>query len=337
MKIQILIAAVDNDYSERLSSVLSQDYADTFIVSVCSSPSSLSELLTAHKYDVALLDAELITENLLLSNISLPLLLSENFASVEQINILKIQKYQRVSGLVSDILERYAKILPASTDVRGKKTTRLTAVYSPGGGTGKTSVALAYAAKLAYGGSQVTYFELETFSSIPLYFDNSGKSISSILAGLNEGNIELLLQSVRQKDHLTGISYFCAPETYADMGVLTAEEIKLLFSALAEITDELVADLPNECNEVTQTVLEMANSVLLVTDHTKTSAEKLRQFTTQHNIFAQISEKTALIANKSGRLPEVRTLASAALPLIQSDDCKTVLKMLTEELRRVNI
>jgi cellulose biosynthesis protein BcsQ len=337
MKIQLLIAAADSDYSERLSSVLSQNYADTLIVSVCSSSSRLSELLETHQYDIALLDAELIAENAFFSNISLPLLLSDGYAPAEYGGMSKIQKYQRASSIISDVLEMYAKILPASTGVRGKKAARVTAVYSPGGGTGKTSVALAYAAKLAYGGSQVTFFELETFSSIPLYFDNSGKSISSVLAEMSGGNLELLLQSARQKDALTGISYFCAPETFADMDALTTEEVKQLFSALAGTADELVADLSSECNDITQTVLEMADSVLLVTDQTKTSAEKLRQFTTQHNIFAQISEKTALIVNKAGRLPEARAPASAVLPLIQSDDCKTVFKMLADELRRAGL
>ena len=56
MKIQLLIATADKDYTDYLSQILSEKYDKSFEVTVCSLPERLNELTSSQVFDVALVD-----------------------------------------------------------------------------------------------------------------------------------------------------------------------------------------------------------------------------------------------------------------------------------------
>lgn len=58
MKIQLLVASGDSDYTEHLSNVLTENYADVFELSIASSVQSLIELLGRRQADLALMEPE---------------------------------------------------------------------------------------------------------------------------------------------------------------------------------------------------------------------------------------------------------------------------------------
>ncbi|MDR0937016.1 MAG: hypothetical protein LBM98_10085 [Oscillospiraceae bacterium] len=307
MKLQLLIASGDKNYADRLSSGFSQKYEekanDLCEVSLCSTAKALEDALTLHRFDAALIEPLLLSGEADLSSVRLPLLLVDEGETVPAAyaGFGSVRKYQRATSLVGDVLELYAKIAPSASSKAGRA--RITSVYSPAGGTGKTTVALAYAAAQAAVGRAVTYFPLEPFSSVAVYFATTGRSFSTVLGYLDEGNPELQLQGIRQKDDATGISYFCPPDTYDDIAILTVKNITDLIGALLKSTDELVIDLPTACDTRTRAVLEHSERVLLVTDGSRTSGVKLEQFIAQHNVFEDIRYKTTIVANKGAAVP----------------------------------
>jgi len=330
MKTQLLIATGDNDYAEHLSKGLSELHADVIDVSVCGSEEHLREQLKARKFDVALLESTMI-EGLDLQSIRLPLLLwseNENQAWVPD-GMKRVRKYQRISSIVSDVLELYAKRLANGRGESTKKA-RVTAVWSPMGGVGKTTTALAFAEGKALEGKQVLYLDMEPFSSARVYFAETGRSISAVFEMIEtgEGNIGMLVRSVRQQDNGSGISYFCRPENYDDMNILTAENIAALIDACAELTDELVIDLSCSCDERTLKVFELADMVLLVTDASPTAQIKFSQFVAQHNVFQSIREKAVLVANKGAIISKPLVDNVINLPLVQSPNAVTIYKTL---------
>jgi Mrp family chromosome partitioning ATPase len=331
MRIKLLIASTENDYTGHMSNRILEHHVDAIDVTICSSPELLAEQLSAKKFDVALLEESFI-EAADLSGIHLPILLwSEDENAVDAgTELIKIRKYQKVSSIVAEVLEKYAKV---STDRRFSDPDKamITAVWSPSGGVGKTSVALAYAAKKALEGKQVLYLSLELFSSIPVYFNENGKSISAIFEMLenHDGNVRVLTQGIRRRDDDTGIAYFCRPENFDDMNILTTENVTELVEACSGITEELVIDMSCLCDERAQQVFEYADRALIVTDASKTAQTKLLQFTAQHHVFERIKDKAFLVANKGAVINNQFTDTIIMLPLVKSVDASTVYKTLS--------
>jgi len=332
MRIKLLVATSDGDYAEHLSDIIAKLQGNVIDVSVCLSPESMRSLLQNHEFDAALLDASF-AEDADLGHIALPLLLiSEDERLPDGLADLKrIIKYQRVSTLVAKVLEHCAKTSEGGGEEdpdRGKA--RVTAAWSPAGGVGKTTVALAYAAKRLSEGKQVLYLNLESFSSVPAYFEESGKGISAIFEMLDnrEGNIRVLILGIRRQDS-GGLSYFCHPDNFDDMNVLSVENVTALVNACAEICEELVIDLTCICDERTRQVFELADRVLLVADTAAATHYKLSQFTSQHNAFERIRDKAVFIANKGSAPGDLPTDAVAYLPAVQSGNPSVVYKTLS--------
>ena len=331
MKIQLLIATDDCDYAEHLSNILAGEHADAIEVSVCSCHENLHEHLDSREFDVALLEASMI-ESADMQSIHLPLLLWPEDGNAPNIpgEIKKIRKYQRISSMVSSMLELYAREQAAESGSCLKRAL-ITAVWSPVGGAGKTTVALAHSAGKASGGKQVMYLNLEPFSSVSAYFSEAGKSVSAVFEMLEagKGNIKMLIRGIRLQDNASEITYFCRPDNFDDMNILTAENIAALIGACSEVTDELVIDMSSACDERTRKVFELADRILLVTDTTQTAQIKYSQFASQHNIFQRIKNKAALVANKGAMVNGSLVDEVICLPLVQSPDAVAVYKTLS--------
>lgn len=328
MKIQLLIAMDDNDYTEFLSQVLAEKYADTFAVSVCSSPDRFGSVTAGGRYDVVLL-APVFAAYAHPDAGKLAFLLWDGMETLgeETGPYTVVRKYQRISTLVSTVLEQYAKIAGQDGALQENRA-RITVVWSPIGGSGKTTVALACAAQRVSEGKSAVYLNLETFSGEPAYFPQMGKSISTILGRLDD-NIKYLLQSIRQEDNGSGINYFCRVENYDDMAILTAEDVRMLAQGCAEGVDELVVDLPSIYDQRTLQMLDMADTVLLVVNASPVGLAKWSQFCTQNNVFEQIASKSILVSNQGAKVDASRLAGMIALPCVQSNDPIVVYKTLS--------
>ena len=331
MRIKLLIATGDSSYAEHLSNHIAEHHSDVIDIVVCRTRERLLELLAASRFDAALLD-ESMAEGADLSSICLPLLLwaQDECNDAAPGALVKIKKYQRISSIVTDVLEQYSKV---STSGRGDDFDKasITAVWSPAGGVGKTSVALAYAAGKASGGKQVLYLNMESFSGISVYFAQTGKSISTVFEMLEnrEGDIKTLIRGVSRLDGDSGVAYFCCPGNYDDMNILTVADVSTLICACAAVTDELVIDMSCACDERARKIFELADRVLIVVDQASTTQAKLALFSVQHNVFTRIKSKITLVANKGAVVAAPLVGAVVRLPYIQSANERTVFKTLS--------
>jgi len=335
MKISLLIITTDVTYAKLLSDNISEHHADIIDVSVCSTLDGLEEVIAKRKYNVALIDAMLI-EHVKTERIHLPLLLySENetgMTSPDRCGI--INKYQRISSIISTVLERYAKISKYAESFESNQA-NITAVWSPAGGVGKTSVSIAYALSIVNNdsiieGKNVFYLNLEDFSSTPGYFKENGKSISSIFEMLEsrDGNVEMLIQGI--SNHNCGITFLSSPDNYDDMCVLSSENVHDLVLNCAKFTDELIIDLSSVCDHKVRKVFEIANKILIVTGGLCTAEAKLAQFIVQNNVYESIKEKVVFIANKDAVVNKAKIDTVVSLPLVQSDDALSVCSSLSK-------
>lgn len=327
MKIHLLIADIDSDYMEHLSGIFAENYSDVFEVSVCSSQKAMADLLEHRQVDVALLGPAFI-QGAGNSQIRLPLLLWDGTAAPDGqfAELKRVRKYQRISALSGQILEKYAEISSGDMGFEGEQCGRITVVWSPAGGCGKTTAALAYAAEKVSEGKKVVYLDLEPFSSTPVYFPEGGKSISSVFEKL-DSNVELLLQSIRKTDSGSGIFYYGQPDNYDDIEILTAEDMRNLVTSSAKNVDEVVVDMGNGYDQRTAALMDLANTVMAVIDNTRAAYVKWQQFCTQHSVYEKIQTKLLLVANRGARLEQMRQ--AVTLPLVQSEDPVVVYKTLS--------
>ena len=328
MRIKLLIATADVDYAEHLSNTLSEKHAENFEVSVCTSPERLRDLLAANRYDAALLESGFLG-SAQAGAIRSPLLLIDESGAVAEADsaMKKVNKYQRISAIAGKIMEYYAEVSVGESGF-GARRARITAVWSPAGGTGKTTVALAYAANRVSAGRQTVYLNLENFSTTSVYFREAGASISKLFEKL-ESNAHVFQKGIRQQDPGTGIAFFSGPENYDDINILSAGDMESLIGACAEDIDELVIDLSSQCDRRTQAILCLADAVLLVCDPSAASQAKLLQFIHQHSTFREISSQAVLINNKGAGFAEPNLGRVVPLPFVNATDPGSVFMTLS--------
>lgn len=328
MKIKLFIASGDSDYVEHLSKVLSEKYAETFEVNVCSSIERLNNILADTRVDVMLIEPCFFSAvNLSLSTLTLILCDESGIVPDSCKDTRKILKYNRISSIVGDILENYSSIGVCVKDFNSSKA-RIIAVWSPQGGVGKTAISLAYATRKISMGKQVLYLNLENFSSTAAYFPDKGKSISTVFEKL-DSDIHMLLMSIRQTDSGSGITYFCGPSNYDDINVLTLDDIETLINACAMGVDELVIDLSSQCDMKTQKIFDLADTILIVCDSSTTSQIKLKQFINQHDVSQRIQKKSVLVNNRGANVIDTSINNSVQLPLVKPTDPISVYKALS--------
>lgn len=327
MKIKLLVAASERDYAEHLSRVLSEKHTDTFDVSICTSVASFQDMLDRRCFDVVLVD-EAFCDGVNMNNARLVLMLWDITQENEHRNGYGwLKKYQRISSLIGGIFEVYSEI-SQNCDCSGSSKSKIISVWSPAGGVGKTTAALAYAARKVADGKSSIYLNLENFSSTPVYFNNVSKSISSAFEKLDI-NVALYLRGISKTDSDSGITYFAAPTNYDDINILTADDMASLTTACASIADELVVDLPSVCDERVRRVFDISDYVLIVVDGSDTSMAKLRQFLNQHNVYDRIKEKCVLVSNKGSNYRDTGIDRVVSLPYVQTNNAGAVYKSLS--------
>ena len=311
MKIRLLIAVTDNNYEKHLSKVLSNNPEIQYDITAFTQKSYFIETLKNKIYDIILFEQTMFDTDLNFKNSKLFILLTDENTNLDYFEkfsfIQKIHKYQRISNISREMLDYYSKVSDVKQIWGTKSSVNITSVFSPAGGVGKTSIAIAYALKLANLRSdiekrqRVFYLNLENFASTHIYFSNAGKGISDVLSKIERINPAMLM-SLKQQDSRSGISYFSMPQNYDDMNVITEENINQILTSIANanICDELIIDLPSIADKKTIQVFEKSDSIFLVTDFSQTAQQKMSQFVNQHNIFEEIRSKVTLIINKNG-------------------------------------
>ncbi len=328
MKIRLLLASPDSDYTEYLSRVLVEKYADVFEISVCSNSERLNEMVVNHRTDVVLAEKQLV-DAVDLRMARLPLVFVDETGRISESgsDYKRIKKYQRISTLVKEVLGEYADV-SANDETFGSASAQITAVWSPAGGSGKTTAALAYATNCVAQGKKTVYLDLQNFSCSPVYFQQSDKSISTLFQKL-DSNVELLLHSIRQQDSGSGVFYFTRPDNYDDISILNCDDLRRLIEGCSKGVDEVVIDLTSICDDKVRKVFEFANQIFVVLDGARVSAAKWEQFQTQNNVYEQVRSKIKLVANKNAKLDAANVNGIVNLPYVQSGDPVAVYKTLS--------
>lgn len=300
MIIKMAIADADEEYIERLLNVL-EGYEDLNL-SVYTDRNALEMALASRHFDVFLFDPSVFDGQVDIGKNTLAvMLLDENVNIPESCrDYKKVKKYQRISRTYQQILGLYSEVCGDVGGVIGGGGVSAIAVYSPVGGVGKTTIALAIATRLADMGQRVFYMSLEDIASEDCYLPQSdAKGLSDVAANLGQNinftmKIQALLQNKNQ--NLYYLNHFDSPN---DINEMRGEEVTELIEQLEKtgLFDVLVIDTGISMNDKLLHLFESADKIVLVEKEDAIAIRKLNCFLGQSHIINEYANKMCRVIN----------------------------------------
>lgn len=283
MIISIAVADSNREYVERLAEVLQQN--GELNISIFTSAEKLLSAVERERYDVVLFDPDISDTKLYFSNVKLAVCLYSDEAVNKKLysDIDNIHKYQRISNIYKEILKKYADKAGYSADFGNSKRTRIQAVYSPIGGSGKTIISIAMASKLVEFGRSVLYISTEQLSSSSVIFPYSEEGNTALIEALNSGaSFEMKLKGIA-KQGIHGVSYIEGFEKIADYDDVNYQEMKDVLSSIKKtgIYDHVIVDMGSNIDHITKSVWEEADEIVVVCKAGDFAAKKINSFVNQ--------------------------------------------------------
>lgn len=278
-RIPLIIADEDPDFLHSLSSYLLEDYGQTFDVLTFSQVEYLDDYLTEQARTGILLisPAMLQTETIMQPGL-LRILLSNEAGQLEPKSRLgranpecgQIFKYLSGPELVKSIMAILSESENCLSSVLStSKKTSITAIYSPAGGVGKTTIALGCALQTAWEGKKVFYLNLEGSPSTGLFFEEvQGEGLATVLYYLQakKENASLKIKALINTDLGSQIDYFAPTESGLELDEEGINALPELFNFLRNSCDYdlIYVDLGNEINTNFFRALDICDFILLI-------------------------------------------------------------------------
>jgi len=322
-RITLAIADLDEQYLESLTGFLVSEYPHRFHVNTFSQINGLKAFFAmgGKKADIFLAAPSILSEIDIKECACTVVLLSDNRACGEFDGMHAVYKYQHADELISAVMRIYSdESGERGTYPGSNKKTVAVALYSPSGGSGKTSVALGLSALCTMEGLQSFYLNLEDIPSSGCFSDESPKyNFSNVIFELKDPkpNFSLKMEASRCIHKQFGIHYFPPADSVREVNKLNSPEISFLIRQLKALGqyDAIFADMSCGLNEVNIALLEACDEIIVLLDCHETSVHKAFVFANELKIifgkdFPDITEKITPVINKySGMaLPETESL-----------------------------
>ncbi len=299
MNITIAIADADRDYVERISEVL-QQYGE-LTIHVYTNGDKLQAAMEAKRFDVVLFDPDVSRERLSFANVTFPVCLYSDEAHNRGLytDLAKVEKYQRISNIYKEIVREYADKAGYAADFDHSQNTVITAVYSPVGGSGKTTVALAVACRLAGMGKTVLFISAEQLNSSFYVNPRQEDGITALVevASDERVNFELKVKGL-MKQGLNGMYYIEGFDKIVDYDAVTGSEITDTLDKIRRcgICDVMVVDMESNLDPVGRAILAIADHVAVVEKPGELSGVKMSLFA-QQALMNECGRKMVKICN----------------------------------------
>lgn len=269
-QLSLLIADVDEGYSKGIANYICSRDPINFQVKYFTNSNALNSFLQQNRVvDVVLVCLELYDEVKSKVESKLTIILSQGVAPKEYSSCEIINKYQTGEKLINNILYLYSKANSEEIHISNRrKDTRIVGVYSPAGGSGKTTIAASLAIQCADRGMTVFYLNLEHIQSTNTYFDFCNEqSLSYALYYVKEKNKNLgfKLNSLKSTDPCTGVHYFCPPQNVLELDEISIDEYETLINELKSSGnyDAIFIDMSSSFDNKTVSMFKLCDRVVV--------------------------------------------------------------------------
>lgn len=269
-KLNLVVADTDENYAKGVANYINTKNSKGFQVNCFTNQKPLKSFLQQNKnVDIILACPELYDEMVNCSKAKLIVILSQGVLSREYSGCEIINKYQTGEKLISSILFLYSKANPEEVHTTNReKDTRVVGVYSPAGGTGKTTIAVSLSIQCVERGMSAFYLNLEHIQSTGTYFDcRNGRNLSYVFYYLKEknDNISFKLDGVKSTDPDTGVQYFNPPQNALEFDEIGERELEILVRELkgAGCYDFIFIDMPGSFDTKAIKLMELCDRVVI--------------------------------------------------------------------------
>lgn len=239
-KLNLTIADIDEAYAKGLSGYVNSYHPTAFTVSCFTNKDSFIGYMEQQPLvDVLLISPGFYDISICYTNIKLRAVLSGDSLSQEYPGFQVISKFSTGEKLLGEVIHLYSMLNPLKMKFATcLKDTRLIGVYSPAGGTGKTTIAAALAIQCNELGMRSFYLNLESIQSTGVFFNtNSKRNLSYVFYYLKEksNNLPFRMEGIKSTDNDSGADYFSPPESPLEYGEIDTKELEQMVQGIKEM------------------------------------------------------------------------------------------------------
>lgn len=335
MLIKVAVADTNSEYLSRFVSALENNPAVEVLT--YTDRSILRYDVEKRKMDVLLFDPSVYSGDYEISDRIVSVMLFDDSTELLPIysRFEKIKKYQQVSVTFKMLLDLYSSHIGNQGRILGDARTAILAVYSPLGGSGCTSIALALAEHLSAQGNRTLFISFEDFASESIYLSQNGKhGMSDLLAFLGENvDMKMKLQAFVQNrsENFFYLQHFDTPK---DLYTLSEEDIRELLERIDEtgLFDSVIVDLPSSVCVQTQAVFAQADHIFVVEKTDELSSIKMQAFFNQKYVVdSYISKMHRIINFSTGRSSKLQSpIIVAVIKAMQGPDPSMMVRYIAD-------
>lgn len=320
MKINLLIADSDSVYLERVSKYIQEKHTQFELYSF-SSAEYLDEYLKAPnvKVDILLCSDDLFSPTVQGADAAVKAVLSDGtydaYTEYEHIN-----KYQKAENIITAIQIKYAEITGRTDSLAGKpKDSRVVGVYSPVGGSGKTTLAVAVGKALAEQNRKVLYLNYECICSTADFFmtNNSGMSEVYLAAMSSNTNAGLKVIANKVNDSVTGVDFVGCAESMLEFNELSADNLANIIKQTDELNefDYIIVDFDSTLSADKFKLLSICDKIIMPFTLSPLSVTKMNCLMKEREMHGEVGDivsKAVFVANMAENAPLPNTLCFPA-------------------------
>lgn len=271
MKLKIALLEKDNRYIKKISGVFNTKYPDKIELYSFTDIEKLNEKLSQKNIDILLVNQNISEDSMNIpNNCTFIYLVEEN-----NINSFKGQhaicKYQKVEDIYKQILNIFSEKAIDYKEIRStNENIKIVMFTSFSGGVGSSTLAAAYAIKLANYNKKVLYLNLEKNGISDQFFNGNGQfTFSDIIYALKSGNSNLMMKiesSLRNSKE--GVDFFSTPLETLDMNEINKDDVETLINELMKNSqyDYIIIDINFNFEEIENYIWEVSGDVVVVCD-----------------------------------------------------------------------
>ncbi len=171
-------------------------------------------------------------------------------------------------------------------------------VYSPKGGSGCTTVAINLAVSLAKNKYRVILVDASLqFGDVAVMLNMKNMTnITDVVQRMNELDPELIGTVVQV--HQSGVHVLLAPPRPEMADMVTEENLRTTVEMLRQIYDYVIIDTTSTLNDITLSLLDVADRILLVTQQNLPSLKNVSRFFDLCESLDYESDKVWLVVNR---------------------------------------
>jgi len=267
-KKNILITDKDANYLMNFERFLRNTHSDKFIINTAANADGVKAFAdnTDRKIDILLISPEIYTERIK-SYASVVMILSNGVIPIQLEKYPLIKKYQSGDDIVQSILRAYSEAMPDEFDITQLKgDCEIIGVFSPIGGSGKTTISSLLATHLA-ANYKVLFFSMEQFQYTEHLFSGSSRyNMSDFLYYVHKNDSELIanLNKMLITDVNSKVNFLNSPQCFVDLNKIEKEKWNAFMKSLILIGlfNKVVIDIPSHLDDQALEVLSICNKVI---------------------------------------------------------------------------